>query len=240
MNNNTKRLDIFLVKNGYFDSRNKASEAIKSRNIKVNGKIIQKSSFETKDNDKIEVLEKKRYVSRAGDKLKEFLKDKNVNLNDKTCLDVGSSTGGFVEVLLEMGADKIYAVDVGKKQLHPRIKENKKVISIESQDIREFECEEKFDLVTCDVSFVSILYILESLVKFAKDEMIILFKPQFEVGRGVKRDKKGVVKDKNALQRACVKFESELVKNNLQIIIKEESKIKGKEGNSEFFYYIKK
>ncbi len=240
MNNNIKRLDIFLVKNGYFDSRNKASEAIKSRNIKVNGKIIQKSSFETKDNDKIEVLEKKRYVSRAGDKLKEFLKDKNVNLKDKTCLDVGSSTGGFVEVLLEMGADKIYAVDVGKEQLHPRLKENKKVISIESKDIREFECEEKFDLVTCDVSFISVLYILESLVKFAKDEMIILFKPQFEVGKGVKRDKKGVVKDKNALQRACVKFESELVKNNLQIIIKEESKIKGKEGNSEFFYYIKK
>jgi len=240
MNNNLKRLDIFLVKNGYFDSRNKASEAIKSRNIKVNGKIIQKSSFETKDNDKIEVLEKKRYVSRAGDKLKEFLKDKNLHLKDKICLDVGSSTGGFVEVLLEMDADKIYAVDVGKEQLHPRLKENKKVISIESQDIRGFECEEKFDLVTCDVSFISVLYILENLVKFAKNEMIILFKPQFEVGRNVKRDKKGVVKDKNALQRVCVKFESELVKNNLQIIIKEESKIKGKEGNSEFFYYVKK
>ncbi len=240
MNNNAKRLDVFLVENGYFDSRNKANEAIKSRNIKVNGKIIQKPSFEIKDNNKIEVLEKKRYVSRAGDKLKEFLKDKNVNFKDRICLDVGSSTGGFVEVLLEMGADKIYAVDVGKEQLHARIKENKKVISIESQDIREFECEEKFDLVTCDVSFISILYILESLVKFAKNEIIILFKPQFEVGRAVKRDKKGVVKDKNALQRACVKFESELVKNKLQIIIKEESRIKGKEGNSEFFYYIKK
>lgn len=240
MNNNAKRLDVFLVENGYFDSRNKANEAIKSRNIKVNGKIIQKPSFEIKDNNKIEVLEKKRYVSRAGDKLKEFLKDKNVNFKDRICLDVGSSTGGFVEVLLEMGADKIYAVDVGKEQLHARIKENKKVISIESQDIREFECEEKFDLVTCDVSFISILHILESLVKFAKNEIIILFKPQFEVGRAVKRDKKGVVKDKNALQRACVKFESELVKNKLQIIIKEESRIKGKEGNSEFFYYIKK
>lgn len=236
---NMKRLDIFLVENDFFDSRNKANEAIKSRNIKVDGKIIDKPSFKIKNIEKIEVLEKKRYVSRAGDKLKEFLKDKDIEINNKICLDVGSSTGGFVQVLLEMNAEKIYAVDVGKGQLHPILKENKKIISKESQDIRKLKCEKKFDLVTCDVSFISILYILDSLINFAKNEIIILFKPQFEVGKNTKRDKKGVVKDINALKRVCVKFESELIKHKLQIISKEESKIKGKEGNSEFFYYLK-
>jgi 23S rRNA (cytidine1920-2'-O)/16S rRNA (cytidine1409-2'-O)-methyltransferase len=237
--NNMKRLDIFLVENDFFNSRNKANEAIKDRNIKVDGKIIDKPSFKIKNSEKIEVLEKKRYVSRAGDKLKEFLKDKDIEINNKICLDVGSSTGGFVQVLLEMNAEKIYAVDVGKGQLHPILKENKKIISKESLDIRELKCEKKFDLVTCDVSFISILYILDSLINFAKNEIIILFKPQFEVGKNVKRDKRGVVKDVNALKRACVKFESELTKHKLQIISKEESKIKGKEGNSEFFYYLK-
>lgn len=237
--NDMKRLDIFLVENDFFNSRNKAHEAIKNRNIKVDGKIIDKPSFKIKNNEKIEVLEKKRYVSRAGDKLKEFLKDKDIEINNKICLDVGSSTGGFVQVLLEMNAEKIYAVDVGKEQLHPILKENKKIISKESQDIRKLKCEKKFDLVTCDVSFISILYILDSLINFAKNEIIILFKPQFEVGKNVKRDKRGVVKDTNALKRACVKFESELMKHKLQIISKEESKIKGKEGNSEFFYYLK-
>jgi len=234
------RLDIFLVENGFFDSRNKASEAIKEANIKVDGKIIKKPSFMVEESCDIEVFKKCYYVSRAGYKLKEFLKECEIDIKDKRCLDIGSSTGGFVEVLLEYGAKSVTAVDVGKDQLHKRVKSNSKVISLEGMDIREFEDEDGFDVVTCDVSFVGIEHILPKMKELSNDKIIILFKPQFEVGKDVKRDKKGVVKDKKAIQRAEQKFESLLVYSELKIIKKDESKLKGKEGNVEYFYYIQR
>ena len=234
------RLDMFLVENGYFDSRNKASEAIKSRNIKIDGKIISKPSWIVEEHPKVELLQEYSYVSRAGYKLKEFLKECEVDIKDKRCLDIGSSTGGFVEVLLEYGAKSVTAVDVGKDQLHKGVKANNKVISLEGMDIREFEDEDGFDIVTCDVSFVGIGHILPKIKELSKDKIIILFKPQFEVGKDVKRDKKGVVKDKKAIQRATQKFESLLVSSELKIIKKDESKLKGKEGNVEYFYYIQR
>ncbi len=234
------RLDTFLVDEGYFDSRNKAQRAIKERNIFVNDVIVSKSSFVVGDEAKVRVLEKVRYVSRAGDKLKEFLKDKKIDIKDKSCLDVGSSTGGFVEVLLEFGVKEIVAVDVGKDQLHDKLKNNPKVNSVQECDIRDFKSDKIFDMVTCDVSFVSVTVILEDILRLARDKMILLFKPQFEVGKDVKRDKRGVVKDKKAIERSVKYFESELVKKGCKVLVKEESKIKGKEGNAEIFYYIQK
>ncbi len=234
------RLDTVLVDEGYFESRNKAQSAIKDRNVFVNGVIIQKPSFSVGENDKIEVLEKIRYISRAGDKLKEFLKDKDINLKDKICLDIGSSTGGFVEVLLEFEAKEVTAVDVGKDQLHDKLKNDPKVHSFEECDIRNFQSDTKFDVITCDVSFVSINVILEDILRLAHDKIILLFKPQFEVGKDIKRDRRGVVKDQKAIERVLRDFESELIKKDCQVLVKEESKIKGKEGNVEYFFYIQK
>ncbi len=234
------RLDIFLVEQGFFESRNKASEAIKSRNVKIDGKIITKPAFLVEEDSKVELLQEKSYVSRAGNKLKEFLKESEIDIKDKVCLDIGSSTGGFTEVLLEYGAKEVYAVDVGSNQLHKKLKDDKRVKSFEKCDIREFESDKKFDIVTCDVSFVGILHILPKIKELSNDKIITLFKPQFEVGKDIKRDKKGVIKDKAAIKRVMMRFESALVGEGLNLLKKESSKIKGKEGNEEYFYYIQR
>ena len=236
----TKRLDIFLVEKGFFDSRNKASEAIKSRNIKIDGKIVTKSSCLVDKTSQIEIFQKDNYVSRAGNKLKEFLKENSVDIKDKICLDIGSSTGGFCEVLLEYGAKEVYAVDVGSNQLHPKLKNDKRVKSFEKCDIRDFKSDKKFDVVTCDVSFVGISYIFPKIKELSNDKIILLFKPQFEVGKNAKRDRRGVIKDKDTIKRVMTRFESILVSENMKLLKKEISKVKGKEGNEEYFYYIQR
>ncbi len=238
--NESKRLDIFLVEQGFFESRNKASEAIKSRNVKIDGKIVTKPACLVEINSRAEILQEYSYVSRAGYKLKEFLKESDIEINDKICLDIGSSTGGFTEVLLEYGAKEVYAVDVGSNQLHQKLKDDKRVKSFEKCDIREFESDKKFDVVTCDVSFVGISYIFPKIKELSNDKIILLFKPQFEVGKDVKRDKKGVIKDKDAIKRVMMRFESLLVSEGLKLLKKEASKVKGKEGNEEYFYYVQR
>ncbi len=233
------RLDNYILHLGFVSSRNKAKELITSAKVKVDGKLITKPSFDI-ENAEIEILQDIIFVSRAGEKLNEYLKEVNIEIENKICLDIGSSTGGFVEVLLYKGAKKIIGVDVGSEQLHPSLKKNPKVVSIENTNIKDFKSDKKFDIVTCDVSFIGVESILEYIDYFAKDKIIILFKPQFEVGKEVKRDKKGVVKDKKAIEYAQKRFESQTFKIGWRLIDKRVSKIKGKEGNVEIFYYFEK
>ena len=233
------RLDVFLVKNSFFVSRNKATEFITSSKVKVDGKIIKKSSFKV-DNPKIEILEEKIYVSRAGYKLENFLKEINFDLKNFSALDIGSSTGGFVQVLLDYKAKQITAVDVGNKQLHPSLKENNKIELFENLDIRDFTIAKKFDLITCDVSFIGVEKILPSIDKLAKKFIIILFKPQFQVGRQSKRNSKGVIQNSDDIKFSCGVFEQELKKYKWELLAKKDSKVLGKEGNIETFYYFKK
>ncbi len=235
------RLDRLLVKKNFVTSRNKAVELIKNAKVAVDGQIILKPSYNINNLDcKIELLEKKLYVSRAAYKLKAFLENNSIKLENFSCLDIGSSTGGFTQILLEFKAKEVYAVDVGSNQLHPLLKKDPKVKSYENTDIRKFNINKMFDLVVCDVSFVGVKHILPYINKFAKDKIIILFKPQFEVGKEAKRDKKGVVKDKEAIKKALKTFENETEKLNWNILTKEESQVKGKEGNVETFYYFTK
>ncbi len=230
------RLDEFLVKNGYIDSRNKAKELIKNKKIKINGKIAIKPSLKV-ENPEIEILEKV-YVSRAAWKLKNYLEKYNIDFSNKKVLDVGSSTGGFSEVALEKGAEKVVCVDVGINQLHSKIKNNKKVEVYENTDIRDFEYKNKFDILVSDVSFISLLKIFDKLAALS-DEMILLFKPQFEVGIEAKRDKKGVVIDEEAIKKAKANFEK-YVQKEFKILRSEESSIKGKEGNIEYIYHLRR
>ena len=230
------RLDEYLVKKGLVDSRNKAKELIKNKKVKVDGEIITKPSFKIEKGE-VEILEKV-YVSRAAWKLKNYLEKYNISFEGKSILDVGSSTGGFSEVALERGAKKVVCVDVGDNQLHPKIRENSKVEVFENTDIRDFTYSTKFDILVSDVSFISLLKIFDKLKSFS-DEMILLFKPQFEVGKEAKRDKKGVVIDKEAIKKARNKFEKEISKE-FEIIRSEESSIKGKEGNIEYIYHLRK
>ena len=232
------RLDEYLVKNSFVQSRNKAKELIKNEKIKVNGKIITKPSFDVKE-AKIEILQKV-YVSRAAWKLKNYLEKYNINFNEKSVIDVGSSTGGFSEVALEKGAKKVVCVDVGTNQLHPKIRQNTKVEVFENTDIRDFDSKEKFDILVSDVSFISLMKIFDKLNEVAKNEMILLFKPQFEVGREAKRDKKGVVVDKEAIKKAKINFEKKIKEYNWQILRDEISSLKGKEGNIEYIYHLRR
>jgi len=230
------RLDEYLVKKNFVESRNKAKELIKSGKIKVNGKIVTKPSFNI-EKAEIEVLEKV-YVSRAALKLKNYLDKYNISFEGKSVIDVGSSTGGFSEVSLEKGAKSVTCVDVGDNQLHPKLRSDERVKVFENMDIRDFESNEKFDILVSDVSFISLLKIFDKL-KTLSDEMILLFKPQFEVGKDVKRDKRGVVLDKEAIKKARKNFE-EKISEEFEIIRSEESSIKGKEGNIEYIYHIKR
>ncbi len=225
------RLDNYLFQNSHTQSRNKAQELIKSRQVLVNGKVISKPSFDVSEADKIEILNPKQYVGRAAYKLKTYLSEQDrVDVRDKECLDIGSSTGGFVQVLLEEGAKRVVAVDVGDGQLHKSLKNRENLEVFENTDIRNFEYNYRFDVVTCDVSFIGVEYILDHIDRFAKEYIIILFKPQFEVGNGVKRDKKGVIKDSFAIKKAKERFEA-LAQQRWDMQDSKESHLKGKEGN---------
>ena len=234
------RLDNYLVENGQCESRNKAQSIIKEGLVSVNGEQIIKSSHTLKSSDKVVVKEHKEYVSRGAFKLSAFLGELKLNLKDKIAIDIGSSTGGFTQVLLEEGAKEVTAVDVGREQLHISLKNDARVHSFEGCDIREFESEKKFDIVVSDVAFISLLHILDDVERLSKDKIILLFKPQFEVGREAKRDKNGVVTDEKAILQAMIKFEDACRLKGWKLVLKSPSKLTGKEGNLEYCYFFEK
>lgn len=234
------RLDIYLFKNGFAKSRSRAKELITQKRVKVDSKIALKPSLLVDNSNIIEIDSSESFVSRAGVKLSSFLNSIDINLKGDIALDIGSSTGGFTEVLLKNEVKEVYAIDVGNNQLDKSLREDKRVTLFENLDIREFKSELKFDTITCDVSFISLSYILKSIDKFANGKIIILFKPQFEVGAKVKRDRYGVVKDYLAIESAESRF-LELTKNlNWTLIESKLSDIKGKAGNVEKFFYFRK
>ena len=230
------RLDKYLVSNNLL-SRNQAKEAIINGKVRVDGVIVKKPSFNV-DNPNIEIIGDT-FVSRAAWKLKNYIDDYNIDVEGKVALDIGSSTGGFSEVLLKYGVKKVVCVDVGKDQLHHSIKNNPKVESYENTDIRDFEYKEKFDLVVSDVSFISLLYLYDKIDKLAKEDIILLFKPQFEVGKNAKRNKKGVVIDEKAIFSALENFKLQCKLKNWVLIREVESSVLGKEGNKEYILHFK-
>lgn len=234
------RLDNYLVQESLVQSRNRAQDLIKNGLVSVNGKVVVKSSFELKESDKVAIKEHKEYVSRSAFKLSEFLDELKLDLNGTTALDIGSSTGGFTQVLLEEGAAEVTAVDVGREQLHATLKNDKRIHSFESCDIREFKSDKEFDIVVSDVSFISLLYILDDVDRLSYDKIILLFKPQFEVGREAKRDNHGVVTDEKAILNAMIKFEDACKIKGWKLVLKSPSKLTGKEGNLEYCYFFEK
>ncbi len=233
------RLDNYLVENNLVESRNKAQNVIKQGEVRVGGNIVLKPSFKVND-EEVELLSEKIYVSRAAHKLSGFLPLLPFKVEGLSALDIGSSTGGFCEVLLENDIKSIVAVDVGNGQLHESIKNDERVRSVENTDIREYKNEETFDLITSDVSFISLLHILDDVERLSSKYIILLFKPQFEVGREAKRDKNGVVKDEKAIAKAQMEFEDNVSIRGWKLIKMSESKLHGKEGNIEYCYCYEK
>ena len=233
------RLDQYLVENNLVDSRNKAQQLIKDSKVSVNKKVIIKPSFKV-DQETITLDDEYVYVSRAAYKLKNFLPQLDIDIRGLRALDIGSSTGGFTEVLLLNEVASVTSVDVGTSQLHQKLLDNEKVISVENQDIREFKSEIPFELITCDVSFISLMHILEAVDTLSSKHMILLFKPQFEVGKDIKRDKHGVVTDKKAISASMTKFEDRCALMGWKKVLMQASSITGKEGNIEYCYCFKK
>lgn len=234
------RLDSYVFEKGFAQSRNKAAELIKEGSVWLNGKVERKSSVEVGEHDNIDVAKIMQYVSRAGLKLRGFINEISLHVKGVDVLDIGSSTGGFVQVWLEEGARSVTAVDVGTEQLHPSLKVDSRIILHENSDIRLFKPERTYEIVSCDVSFIGIGALLDVIDTLSNSAIIILFKPQFEVGKEVKRTTKGVVKDGSAIMRAHNQFESSAVLFGWTLVEKRESLVKGKEGNVETFYYFKK
>ncbi len=241
-----KRLDILLKEKNFFESREKARRAIISGYVEINGAICNDVAKKFEDTISLEIKVSEganKYVSRGAYKLEAAFDNFNIDVTNKIAVDIGSSTGGFCDVLLSRNVKKIYAIDVGKNQLHKKIKENPKVISMEETDFRTIENQlvEAADLVVTDVSFISIKPIAEKLAQIFKDKNILiiaLLKPQFECGAQIARKYKGVIKNKE-VHKDVIKKVINYWKNCGYFINKIiASPVKGGDGNIEYLTLV--
>ncbi len=238
------RLDCWLAENSAVKSRSAAQMLIRENKIKVNGIICGKNSFQVNDNDKIELIgELPKYVGRGGLKLEHALMVFSIKPESYICIDAGASTGGFTDCMLQNGAAKVYAVDVGNGQLDEKLKSDPRVISMENTDIRRAgeKINEKADLISVDVSFISLTLVLphiKALLKNPGGQCAALIKPQFEVGKD-KIGKNGIVKEVKYRREAVEKIAtfSENIGFAVQNII--ESPIKGGDGNIEYLIHLR-
>jgi len=241
-----ERLDVLLVKNGHATSREKAKAIIMSGNVYVNGQKEDKagSTFE-EENIVLEVrCDTLRYVSRGGLKLEKALKVFPIDLNGCVCLDIGASTGGFTDCMLQNGALKVFSVDVGHGQLDWKLRNDERVICMEKTNFRYTTPEdigEMVDFASCDVSFISLSKILGPAYSLLKDngQMVCLIKPQFEAGRE-KVGKKGVVRDKKVHEEVINNVIEYALEEGFSILDLEGSPIRGPEGNIEYLLYLTK
>lgn len=236
------RLDQYITEKLEI-SRNKAQAIIKAWNVFINWEKIIKTWFEVKQNMEITIneFEQTKYVARSAMKLKWFLEEIDLKIKDFVCLDIWSSTGWFCQILLENDVKTIYAIDVWTSQLHDIVRNNKKVIVKENTDIRNLEKLENIDLITCDVSFISLEMILQSIINQMNNSTIslLLFKPQFEVGKQF-INKKWVVIDEKISDKKLNDFLQICRDNWLQILKVSKSKLEWENGNKEIFIMIKK
>ncbi|NPA42233.1 MAG: TlyA family RNA methyltransferase [Aquificae bacterium] len=233
-----ERLDKLVLERGLVDSREKARVLIMAGKVLVNGRVVDKPGTKLKGDEKIELKETPKFVSRGGDKLEGALNRFGINPSGWIVLDVGSSTGGFTDCLLQKGAKRVYAVDVGRGQMDPKLRNDPRVVLYEKTDARiltEEHIPEKVDLITVDVSFISATKVLPSLFKFLKGEglLLVLVKPQFELCP--KKVRKGIVKDRQHRKEALLKVINFLRENGYNILGVVKSFPKGTKGNEEFF-----
>jgi len=238
------RADVYLVKYGHYESRARAQAAIRAGLVSVNGKTLKKPSDKISDNAIIEAADEHPWVSRGGVKLAYALDVFGVSPAGKICLDVGASTGGFTDVLLQGGASHVYAVDVGREQLHERLKDRNQITSMEGQDARDLTCADLSatpELIVCDASFISAMKVLAvplSLAARAAD-LITLVKPQFEVGKdGIGRG--GIVKSEVLALKALADVNDWVTAQGWSVLATDISPIKGGSGNIEYLLHARK
>lgn len=240
-----ERLDVLLVQKGFFDSREKARASIMAGEIFIDENRVDKCGEKVKESSNIEFRgQKLPYVSRGGLKLEKAVNNFNIDLKEKTCLDIGASTGGFTDCMLQNGSRKVFAIDVGYGQFAWKLRIDPRVVCMERTNVRYVNPEdlgELGDFASIDVSFISLELVMPVVMKLLKDngEIMALIKPQFEAGRG-KVGKKGVVRESSTHKEVINKIVNFAENNNLNILSLDYSPIKGPEGNIEYLIYVTK
>jgi len=236
------RLDVEMVKRGMVRSRSMANDLISREKISVNGKIITKPSLSVSETDKITIDSPVKFVSRAGEKLDYALKTFEINPEGLEIIDIGSSTGGFTDCLLQNNVKKIIAIDVGTNQMVEEIKLDSRVELHESTDVRNFKLPHPVDIAVIDVSFISLSLVLPKAFEFLKDggKAIALVKPQFEVGMKIAKKQKGIIKNEDEQFQVLEKIKSTAREIGFEIMRDTLSPITGEKGNREFLLLLQK
>jgi 23S rRNA (cytidine1920-2'-O)/16S rRNA (cytidine1409-2'-O)-methyltransferase len=232
------RIDRLLVARGLFESRARAQAAIVAGRVTADAVVVKRPSQEVSSDAVLRAEPAHPWVSRGGLKLAAALDHFRFDPTDRVCLDVGASTGGFAEVLLSRGAGRVYAVDVGRDQLHPSLRAHPRLLTIEGTDIRALDpaqLAERPDFVTVDVSFVSLKIVLPAALRLVRTpaQLLALIKPQFEAGPG--RSKKGIVRDPAVHAAICDDIAAFVASAGWQVVGILPSPIPGGDGNREFF-----
>jgi 23S rRNA (cytidine1920-2'-O)/16S rRNA (cytidine1409-2'-O)-methyltransferase len=232
-----QRADRLLVERGLFDSRTKAQTAIEAGLVAANDVAVRKPSEEIPIDARLTATAAHPYVSRGGVKLAAALDHFGFDPRDRVCLDAGASTGGFTQVLLDRGAARVYAVDVGREQLHESLRTRPEVVSFEDTDIRTCSpavFRETPNLITVDVSFISLQLVLPVALKLVahRTELVALIKPQFEAGPG--NVKKGIVRDEAVHRAVCDDISALVASLGWRVLGLIPSPIAGGDGNAEF------
>lgn len=236
------RLDAELVARGIARSRQRAKEMIESGSVTVNGKAAKKASADVDASDLIESSETELYVGRGALKLEKACTEFGIELSDKVCIDIGASTGGFTDYMLQNGAAKVYAVDVGHGQLAESLRSDGRVVNLEGTDIRSVTVESiggYADFISVDVSFISLEKILPKVGELLREngEAAVLIKPQFEAG---KKDvgKNGIVRDKKVHERVLRQTDANCAAAGLYAVDYTYSPVKGGSGNIEYLVHL--
>jgi 23S rRNA (cytidine1920-2'-O)/16S rRNA (cytidine1409-2'-O)-methyltransferase len=239
-----ERLDLLLVARGLASSRERAQALLLAGQVRVNGATATKAGTQVPEDARVEVTgEANRYASRGGVKLEGALDDFGVSAEGKTCLDVGSSTGGFTDCLLQHGASKVYAVDVTIDQLDWKLRKDARVAPVEcnARYLRPEDIGDRVELVAVDVSFISVSKILPAVAAVTAEDadFLILIKPQFELERR-EVGKGGIVRDAALHQKAIQRVVAAAGAADLEIIGVKPSRLPGTEGNQEFFLHARR
>jgi len=232
------RIDVLLVERGLAESRSLAQRLVMAGQVRVNGQVVPKSSVTYSPNTSIEIDRGARYVSRGGEKLESALRNFGIEISGKVCADVGASTGGFTDCLLQHGAQKVYAVDVGRGILHWKLRQRLDIVVVEGTNARNLEhLPEPVDLVTIVASFIFLKILLPVIPGWFREsggETIVLIKPQFEAGKSETARGKGVIRDPEIHKKVIYDVLSSAESGGYQITNLMKSPLLGPKGNVEF------
>ncbi|WP_101773014.1 TlyA family RNA methyltransferase [Peptostreptococcus faecalis] len=240
-----KRIDVLLVEKGFFSSREQARRNLMAGNVLVDNQKVDKAGTTVNVDSEIRVKEKLiPYVSRGGLKLEKALQNFDLSVEGRVCMDIGASTGGFTDCMLQNGAKKVYAVDVGYGQLAWKLREDDRVVCMERQNIRHLDknmLEELPEFLSIDVSFISLKLVLPKVWEISeeKSRVVALIKPQFEAGKE-KVGKKGVVRDPQTHTEVIEKVTKIAVECGFKVLDLDFSPVRGPEGNIEYLIYLEK